>query len=343
MKEKKITVIIPFYKVENQLERCLNSVLEQTYKNIEIICVGVKNDSRSISIVETYCKKNKNIKLTYQDGKGVGNARNKGIELAEGDYILFLDGDDYIEKDCVELLYSRLKQDKSDMVCCGFERVDDISGKVYSTEMTSMNYDELNIYNDNFFEIAFIAPCPWGKLINKKIIKNVRFSDKPIAGEDLVFFLQIIENCHKISFVKKVLWHYVVRENSLIFDTTETKALDLKDALVSVRKSYSDNNKQVEHLKTIDFIAFLHLGISMSQRIFHKNSKSGIKYLKLIKKELNKNFVYWDKVKIRVKNKLTLKCMILNFARFLLKINCLGILIMFYNFIISKLKIDIKW
>lgn len=341
MKKELITIIIPFYKIENQIEKCINSVLAQSYRNIEIICIGVKDDIKSINIVDKYCKKNRNMKLIYQDGKGLGNARNKGLDLAKGKYILFLDGDDYIESNCIETLYSKVKKENSDIVCCGFNRIDEFSQNVYSTEMISMEYDNLIITKDNFFEIASIAPCSWGKLINRNIIKNVRFSDKPIAGEDLIFFLEIIKNSKKISFVKKILWHYVVRKDSLIFDTTEKKAMDLKEELIKVRKNYINMNLPNEYIETIDYVAFLHLGISMSQRIFHKSNKLGSKYLKLIKKELNKNFVNWKTVKIRVNN--LLKCIILNFARFLLKINCLNILIICYNFIVEKFKIDIKW
>jgi len=343
--KNKVSIIIPFYKVENQIVQCLNSVLEQTYKNIEVICVGRKDDTSCVNIVKKYINNNNNsnFKCIFQSGKGVGDARNAGKKVATGDYVLFLDGDDYIEKNTVEMMMDAILKDESDMVCCGFDRIDEITKKIYSKEMINMNYDVLTINEENFKNIAFIAPCPWGKLIKKDIVSLFDFSSKPVAGEDLIFFLEIMKKIKKISFIKETLWHYLVRKDSLIFETNIEKAYELNNNLIEVRKEYENNNFFKSYLETIDVICFMHLAISMFSRILNKDKKNAQIYIKNIKNSLNNNFVYWDKAKIRINGKITIKTLILSFSRILLKCNCLIALIWFYNFIINTFKIDIKW
>lgn len=343
MKKKDlISIIIPYYKVEKQIERCLDSVINQTYDNLEIICVGGKGEDPTKKIVNDYSKKYKNMIVLEQDGKGTGNARNKGLEIAKGKYILFLDSDDYIEHNTVELMYKKIIKEKSDIVCCGFNRIDDITSKVYSHEMMSMKYDKLDIDKDNVEQLAFISPCPWGKLFKREVIINERFSDKPIAAEDLVYFLNIIPKIQQISFLKKELWHYVVRSDSLIFQTTVDKAKELEKNLSEIREKYINQKLDVSYLKMIDLTAFIHLGISMASRIKNEN-KSLNKYLKYIKKKLNDTFVYWDKTKIRINNKITIKSIILNIVRISYNLNIFIIFLYLYNFMIKYLKIDIKW
>ena len=339
--EKLISVIIPFYKVENEIIKCLDSVLKQTYNNIEVICVGRKDDFKCINIVENYVNKHDKFKCIYQDKRGLGNARNCGKKIAKGDYILFLDGDDYIENNAIELLVKSALVEDSDIVCTGFDRVDKLTGKVYSREMISMEYNTLNLNDTSITDVAFINPSTWGKLFKKEIIADVDFINEPDEIEDLTFFLENIIDVKKISFVKKILWHYLVREESILSNVKAEKIYKLNDRLINLRKKYLQLSES--YLKMYDIVVYINLAISMSSRICANDKKNAKDFIKYIKESLDNNFVYWDKSKIRFNGKITIKTVILSFARISIKCNFLIILIYIYNFMIKRLKIDIKW
>lgn len=335
-----VSIIIPFYKVEKEIIRCLDSVVVQTYDNLEIICVGRKDDDVCINIVNGYVKKYENINCYFQDKKGLGNAKNIGKKYATGDFILFLDGDDYVEKNTVELLVKKALKEKSDIVCCGFDRIDEKTGKIYSKEMINIDYDNLLLNEKNLKEIIFVAPCSWGKLYRSNIISDIEFLNEEDEIEDLTFFLDVIRSTKSIAFIKMVLWHYLVRENSIICNVSAKKAYKLNNRLIQIRNKYAND---LMFLQVIDVIAYIHLAISMTSRILSGDRSNSRKYLNNIKNSLDTHFVYWDKIKIRKNNKISIKTLILSFSRLLLKCNCLLILIWFYNFIIKIFKIDVKW
>lgn len=338
---KLVSIIIPFYKVEDEIIKCLDSVLYQTYNNIEVICVGRKDDEVCINIVKNYIIKHNKFKLIYQDKKGLGNARNCGIKIAKGDYILFLDGDDCIDNNTVELLLKNAILNDSDIVCSGFNRVDKLTGKIYSNEMIKMDYDVLYLNDKTITDIMFISPSSWGKLFKKEIISNINFIDEPDEIEDLTYFLELIIKVKKISFVKQVLWHYLVREDSIISNINSKKIYKLNNRLIELRNKYlTFSNK---YLETYDTIVYINLAIGMTSRILYNNKKEAKEFNKYIKNSLNKNFIYWDKSKIRYNGKITIKSIILSLSRLCLKYNLLIIILYLYNFMIKELKIDIKW
>ena len=123
MDEKLVSVIIPAYNIEDYIGRCLDSIISQTYKNLEIIVVDDGSRDHTGEILDNYAKKDRRIKVIHKENGGVSSARNKGIEAAEGDYIGFIDGDDLIESEMYKTLVDLLEEENADIAHCGYQMV----------------------------------------------------------------------------------------------------------------------------------------------------------------------------------------------------------------------------
>lgn len=339
----KISIIIPIYKLEHTISRCLDSLLNQTYKNIEIICVGDKDvDDPTFPIIEEYCKKHKLIKFYLQDSRGTGNARNYALSKITGDLIFFLDGDDYIARQCLEKLYLSMKKYNSDMAICGFTRKDEITKKIYGVEMISNDYEILNINEKNIENLAFINPAPWGKLFKKEILIDIYFdTEKKLAGEDLLFYLNYIPNVKRISFVRESLIDYMVAPNSLTGITNLEFYDNLKKKLVLTKNKYEQLNLK-EYLKLLDYIVFLHIAIGEPERCYSMKVAPLNMVIKDNKKFLNLEFKNWKKIKINY-GKFNFKSISIYFGKILYKIGLFNLYIKLYSFLNNKMKVSVKW
>lgn len=140
----KISIVIPSYNSAKYLKHNIKNILNQTYKNIEVILVNDGSTDNTDEVIKSFMKDDR-FKYYKKTNGGVAVARNYGLSKATGDYILFMDSDDNVEKTMLEKMYNKLKETNADLVCCGFDRIDDKTKKVYSVEMTTMKYDELVI------------------------------------------------------------------------------------------------------------------------------------------------------------------------------------------------------
>ena len=141
---KKISIIVPIFNIEKYLSRCLDSILEQTYKNLEVILVDDGSVDNSGMIADKYARKDQRIKVIHQVNQGVSAARNTGIDLATGDYIGFVDGDDYIEPDMYEILMRIIEEQQVDIAHCGYQMVYPSKTEFYynTKEKIKMNREE---------------------------------------------------------------------------------------------------------------------------------------------------------------------------------------------------------
>ena len=205
----KISVIIPVYKVERYLDKCIESVVNQTHKNLEIILVDDGSPDNSPAICDEWAKKDSRIKVIHKENGGVSSARNLGIDEATGEYVCFVDSDDWVEPDYAESLLFRLKQDGTDCAVCnfyicgerkkGFNKIDDavINFKSFSGEKVTF-----------FSSWIFNPTC--NKMYKTKILKqnSIRFREDIHFGEDQIFFSEVLLVCHSASVVSKALYNY---------------------------------------------------------------------------------------------------------------------------------------
>lgn len=335
----KVSIIVPIYNVENYLKRCVESLINQTFKNIEIILVDDGSTDNSGNICDELKETDNRIKVYHKQNGGLGSARNYGLQQAIGEYILFLDSDDFIELNTLEKM---IKYEGYDIVCCGFDRVDEETKKVYSKEMIEMPFDEIEVNDETIMELAFLSPSGWGKLFKKDLINDIKFSEDKRAIEDTLFYLEIIPKAKKIKYVKEILWHYMVRKNSLIMSITEEKADLFENNLLEIKNKYIKNEYSNSKFDFLTIQVFIHNCISIPSRLYNNKDVNIKKRLKHIKKYMNDNFPNWGKVKIKIKGRLFKKTAIY-ILRLMYKFNMFIVFLFLYNFMITKLKIDVKW
>lgn len=295
----KVSVIVPFYNVEKYIEKCLNSLVNQTLEEIEIILVndGSKDDSYKIAkeFQEKYVDK---IKCYEKPNGGLGDARNFGINYATGEYIAFLDSDDYVESKMYEEMYEKAKQEEADMVECDFwweypdKKKEDI-GTTYSNQ------------KEMLYKSRVVA---WNKLIKREIYQNhpeARFS-VGLRYEDIEGFYKILPYIKKVAFVRKCFIHYVQRQGS-ISNTQNKRNEEIFTVLENVIEYYKENNLYNEFQQELEYIYTRYLLCSSFLRIVKIKDKS-IRQELLNKtwENLNSKFPNWKKNRILNQNK-TLK------------------------------------
>lgn len=216
MNQVKISVIIPVYNVERFLEKCLDSILYQTFKDFEVICIDDGSTDNSLSILKSYKKKDKRIKIYTQNNRGAGVARNFGLKKAQGKYIQFLDSDDYFDKKLLEKLFNLAEKNNADLVICSSRKVDDFGNIIESQNPNmpiNLNKAPLNKvfnkfdYKEDIFSL--FTPIPWNKLILKDLIINnsIEFPDLKIY-EDIAFAHSLVVCAEKIIAINEELINY---------------------------------------------------------------------------------------------------------------------------------------
>lgn len=201
--EELISIIIPVYNVEKYIEKCIHSVMEQTYKNIEIIMINDGSTDNCGKICDEYAKKDNRIKVIHQKNEGVSSARNKGIRECTGKYIGFVDGDDIIDTDMFEKLYESITKNESDLAICNYYPNKDFCGVDEIIDIETA----LDLILDKDKYKGFVV----NKLYKKSILKDQKFDEKIDICEDLIFNCQYIIKCCKCSIVNEKLYNYISR------------------------------------------------------------------------------------------------------------------------------------
>lgn len=343
----KVSLIVPCYNVEKYLPKCLDSILAQTLDGIEIICVNDESPDNCLKILKDYQTKygkDKIIIINKKNG-GLGRARISGIKKARGEFIGFIDSDDYVAPRFAEKLYNAAIENHADIAVCGFDRINLETGKLYSREMHNPKQKNI-IPQEDLGPLLEVNCAAWNKLYRTSLIKAMpKETNVPPIFEDLTFINLLYLNVKKITFVADSLYRYIVRSDSIINTIKEVDIAPTYDAMKEVRKYYTATKNQ-KYIEYIDTCAFLHFGISLMSRIF--NSKT-IDYNRAFKKNnafLNQYFPTWRKsryVTFRyvIKHKRTnLK---LSIMKKIYVLHLLKIFFSVYNFMINHLGIDIKW
>lgn len=244
----KISVIVPIYNTEKYLERCIRSIMNQTYKNIEIIAVNDGSTDNSLGILEKLKCEDDRIIIINQENMGVSKARNKGLNCATGDFIGFVDSDDFIEKDMYEIMINHLIEENADL--CRIKAfiynreggIEEISKErniyTYNNEVEIMN-----VYLQNELKIAV-----WDKLFRKSAVEKIRF-DSSLFNEDAAYVWEACLNSRKVVMDTKQLYHHIKRpNNSLTSAPFSEDNLTLykysKDNFKKLLNEYEDREQQ---------------------------------------------------------------------------------------------------
>lgn len=227
-----VSVIVPVYNIEKYLEECVKSIMNQSYKNIEIILVDDGSTDKSGILCDEFGKLDKRIKVVHKENGGAASAKNIGLDEANGEYICFVDGDDYIFKDFIEILYNQLIKYNADISECSFyylykSHIEKDSFKSNNVIFTSQDY--LNQYVDEWQSSLF-----WNKLFKISVIGDIRFKQERRCIDDEFFTYKVILNATLITRSSNNKYYYRQRKSSAVQNSQNSiqKAKDALDILV---------------------------------------------------------------------------------------------------------------
>ena len=234
-----ISLIIPVYKVEKYLEKCIQSVINQTYENLQIILVDDGSPDNCGKICDEYAKKDHRIEVIHKSNGGLSDARNKGLEIAKGEYIGFVDSDYYIEADMYEVLYNLLKQYNADVSICNFYTVSQGKISIKNADNGINEYNRIEILKEILLD-KNIQSYAWNKLYKKELFDEIKY---PIGKkyEDIGTTFYLLEKCNKVVVTGKSEYYYINRQDSIVNNVTESTITDYIE-LIMQRYDYIEKN-----------------------------------------------------------------------------------------------------
>lgn len=223
-----ISIIVPVYNIENYLENCIESILNQTFKDYELILVDDGSTDKSGEICDKYEKKDSRIKVIHKNNGGLSSARNVGLDIACGQYIGFVDSDDSIHPRMYEILYDLIKKYKVDISCCNYKKTYSMFNEhntyIKSTEVIEMDNIQAinNLYDD---DIGIRLVVAWNKLYSKHLFDDTRY-EVGRMHEDEFMAHRILYKCKKIVYTNSELHYYLQREGSIMSQASYKREVD---------------------------------------------------------------------------------------------------------------------
>ena len=214
MDEKKISVIVPCYNVAPYIERCVASLIRQTYQNLEIILVNDGSTDNTREICERLKETDSRIKVVQKENGGLSDARNAGIEAAAGEFYSFIDGDDFIEPDTYEALIAEMKDTSVSMVAGGFIVTDIQGNKTVSVCPKRMYLTKEEAFLDLFGRKKYISQSSCNKLFRKELFQNIRYK-KGIFNEDMEILPRLLDVTDHVVILNKPIYHYIKKPGSI--------------------------------------------------------------------------------------------------------------------------------
>lgn len=288
---KKITIIVPVYNVENYLRRCVDSILNQTYKNLQIILVNDGSTDNSLQICEELKALDERIIVINKQNGGLSSARNAGLDVCDGDYISFIDSDDYIESDMIETLYLANENNGTKIACCG--RFDVFDGTDKKSIGLCPQKSEVIDSCEGIRRILTwdnIDSAAWDKMYDKSLWASTRFPFGRIS-EDVAIMHCVFDESKTISLVSKPLYNYFHRANSITTSPFSEKSFDIIKNVEGMEKfvleKYPSLTKVFLYFKTIEFCHLLSL-MSKTKVKYRKEEKYLFDELRTCKAVLNR-------------------------------------------------------
>jgi len=272
-----ISVIVPIYNIEDCVETCVDSILSQSYENIEVILVDDGSTDGSGSICDNYAKKDKRVFAIHKKNGGLSSARNAGIEKMNGEYVTFVDGDDALRPNCIEKLYKDLILAKADISACGFKRFDE-NGETTNSEMDYSGAASSSEAMTLLLEKK-IYPSAWGKLYKKEIFSKLRYDEQCKYGEDLDMITRIFDRDLKVVFAQKdKSYLYRTRANSImgkgVYRRNCRDLFKVCDNIIRISKD--EKNKKLAY----EFYVEKVLGFCMDCIKYNRKDKEELEFLR---------------------------------------------------------------
>lgn len=320
----KISIIVPIYNVEKYLEKCIYSIINQTYKNLEIILVDDGSTDNCYRICDDFQKKDKRVIVLHKKNGGLSDARNAGLQLATGELIGFVDGDDYIRNDMYEQMYKCMKNKKVDIVECKCINVRNEKEEEVNDSSKTYLYDgkaALKLMMSSKKKIQKPRLSVWSKLFKREVIERLKFPVGKVH-EDIVFEAKAFLNAKKVCILDKQLYCYNIREGSIMNSGFSKKDLD-KLILMQERTELLKQRKlndlvevsEINYYETVlryYYLASINKTINIKQKLEELLKKDKYRILNLRLSEVRKVefkifyfspqiYIIWNNIKYRLR------------------------------------------
>lgn len=282
MERKMISIIVPMYNCEKNINECINSILEQTYLNFEILLINDGSNDKTLEICKKFKLKDCRIKIFSQTNSGPSSARNYGIEKSNGKYIMFIDSDDVLDKYMLEKMLHRIEKDKTDLIISNYYYWYENNRK---NNVIFDNKDSVYYQKDMFLKISELSYTErfnplWNKLYKYEIIKkyNIKFDNDLRCGEDLKFNIDYLEKCLSFSTISEFLYYYRIsdsyslsKEMDLDKWKKEKYLIDYYINLFKKENLYEDNKEKINAIYFLKFKETCDLVLKSNMNLKSKN------------------------------------------------------------------------
>ena len=261
MADKKVSVVVPIYNVEDYLDKCVETIVNQTYKNLEIILVDDGAKDNSGPLCDKWAAKDSRIKVVHKENGGLSSARNTGMEVATGDYIMFEDSDDWLELELIEKCVDRITKDNSELVIFGYKKVNEQGANLgeFTFGNDTINRDKLaGQLFQRIVEMSF--GYAWNKLYDFNVMKKSGLkNDRSIIDrEDLVFNMQMLMHWNKISYLEFAGCNYLQRTTSLLHNSNLARLKNIKpfcEKMYNIKFRNSESGRKVYNMNVLHYLS----------------------------------------------------------------------------------------
>lgn len=284
----KVSIIIPAYNVENYIDKCLNSLVKQSLKDIEIIVVNDGSTDGTQKVIDKYAKKYSNVISLEKENGGVSEARNLGLKKATGEYIGFLDSDDWIDKDMYKKMYQKAISEDFDIVACDTEAIFPEKKQYISSNIKNDFVSNKELMIDAYAVI-------WNKIYKKDLIKGITFKKGMNFCEDVEFLYMVYSKAKKIGVIKEPLHNYLQREGSLTY-VYDKKLYKLIEAMDDIIEYYKKNEIFDEYKEELEYSYVRYLYATFIKRMAKtKNKLEFNKAVNTVLEKVKKEFPNYKK------------------------------------------------
>lgn len=304
MHEDLVSVIVPVYNVENYLRECLDSIVAQTYRNIEVILIDDGSKDSSGEICDEYADKDNRIKVIHKENGGVSAARDTGLDVAKGEWISYVDSDDYIEDTMLETLICLAKENDVELAMCSFKDISECENVTQENDIRIFSKDEL-IYNYVVRNTDYcITEGIWDRIYKRVLVDGLRFKNDRI-NEDILYTMEVFTRAHKALYTSEKLYNYRAgREGNITgrkttIDSIKDKIYCSKNSAKILRES--GNEELADIFECIHFLEISELLIFNDE----KNNDDILNYKRYMK-PIVKKVLNYKNVSRKIKAKLVL-------------------------------------
>lgn len=301
-KDRLVSIIVPIYNVEIYLKRCIQSLVNQSYSHIEIILVNDGSTDRCEDICLAYKQLDNRIKYVKKKNGGLSSARNKGIDSSKGDYLVFVDSDDYIDEKMIEkLLYFALKEDADIVECSYYEVLNNAEKKIVSSKKIFTKEEAI----ESLIENTAITPIAWNKIYTRRLFNQIRYKEN-IYHEDEEIIIKLLSASNRIVKISDCLYFYVIRSGSIINSKLNVAHFDIIPIMKN-RITFLQKINCSEKLINLSKARLSNIYNELYARIYLSNNNGFDEQLKSIKKERSEQIK--DVLKSNINYKRKIKCL----------------------------------